>query len=115
MSEPITTIGAAILSKLYGIFFAFGGAILTLSFRDHDDNKSLVLVFINLVGSWFIGFALGDAVIEHFQITTSLAGLIYAVSATVGLILIGGAIRLAISFRDNPQKFMNDIMKKGGK
>lgn len=105
-----STITAFFLSKINALVFSLGGALLALSFRD-DAERSYLIGAINLMGSWFIGFSMGDAISHHYQLTGGTENFMFVVSASIGLLLIGGMQKLARSFFADPVGFIQQALE----
>lgn len=102
MGEPVSTVSAFIGSKLTGLLWSLGAALATLSFT--DENKLLRGVF-NLMATWFVGFVLGEAINAELQ-RPHWQGMVFVISTTMGLLLIGGLYKMASAFRNNPEDFL---------
>lgn len=111
MSEPLSTITAFIWAKFSGIVFSLGGALLTLSFSE-DKHRSYWVGLYNIIGSWFLGFVIGDAINEYWTLSGGIASFVYVVSATVGLIIVGGVYRFANDFKNDPGGFIQKWIRK---
>lgn len=108
MTDPVSALSAFIAAKLSALLWSLGAALATLSFIDESSiNRkfSLWRGFANLLASWFVGFALGGA-INHELGKSQWEGMVYVVSTTVGLLIIGGLYKLAHAFRHEPEDFM---------
>lgn len=106
--EPNSSIGAFLITKINALAFSLGGALLALSFRD-DSRRSYWIGFINIVASWFIGYTLGEAVVEWHVLPPAMSNLVYVIASSIGLLLIGGLHRLAHSFFQDPTGFIEKL------
>lgn len=111
MSEPLATVSAFLWAKFSAIVFSLGGALLTLSFSD-SENRSYFKGLLNIIGSWFLGFVIGDALNELWQLKGGISSFVYVISATVGLIIMGGIYRFANDFKNDPGGFIQKWIKK---
>jgi len=111
MSDPLSAFLAFLITKFSALFFSLGGALLILSFTVVED-RSYIKAVINIIGTWFIGYALGSAVNAYFGISGDLSNFIYVISSTVGLLILGGIYQFASDFKKNPAEFIDKWRKK---
>lgn len=106
--EPNSSIGAFLISKTNALSFSLGGALLALSFRD-DAKRSYLIGALNIIASWFIGYTLGDALVERLVLDPAMSNLAYVVSASMGLLIVGGLHRIASRFFMDPIGLLKQV------
>jgi len=111
MSEPITTIAAFISAKFSALVWSLGAALITLSFADEskiNHRYSLLKGAVNLLATWFIGFVIGESVNDYIN-KPAIAGAVYVISTTTGLLFIGGLYKFMAAFRENPNETIKNV------
>lgn len=113
MSDPLSAASAFVGAKLSALLWSLGAALATLSFTDETRinlNRSLLRGFLNLLATWFIGFTVGEAVNHELQ-RPEWSGVVYVISTSMGLLVIGGLYKLAHTFRHQPEEFLQRWLK----